>query len=210
MTTLPAARRLATGRSVRRPPAANGDRHGFLLPGTTRFDTARRDQSGACSICHGWAGRWEAEWCGHTVIGSDGSCVPIPWSADRPSLGFSTTTGWLPQPVEFAAASVAAQRADRTRPLHLDRAAVALRRQMPHTELGNCPRMGPRRSRSRATEAGRAGPTSASTTSTVHQVASSWPAADRQLVAAPCEHRLDPHSTITLRGLASSAPNASL
>jgi alpha-glucosidase len=71
---------------------------------------------------------WERS--GHTKVGSDGSRVPIPWESSGPSLGFSTASGWLPQPRDFAALSVAAQAADPHSTLSFYRAALALRRRL--------------------------------------------------------------------------------
>ena len=71
---------------------------------------------------------WERS--GHTKVGSDGSRVPIPWESSGPSLGFSATHGWLPQPHDFAALSVAAQAADPHSMLRFYRAALALRRRL--------------------------------------------------------------------------------
>jgi alpha-glucosidase len=43
---------------------------------------------------------------GGTEFGRDGCRVPLPWSRDRPNLGFSATataaSAWLPQPASFA------------------------------------------------------------------------------------------------------------
>ncbi|MEZ5220499.1 MAG: alpha-amylase family glycosyl hydrolase [Ilumatobacteraceae bacterium] len=60
--------------------------------------------------------------------GRDGCRVPIPWTPDRPSFGFSTGTAWLPQPDAFGEHSVARQLADATSTLALYRRALATRR----------------------------------------------------------------------------------
>ena len=63
--------------------------------------------------------------------GRDGCRVPLPWSSEARTLGFSPAGGrgapWLPQPAEWAALSVAAQLADAGSSLNLYREALALR-----------------------------------------------------------------------------------
>ncbi|MET0132904.1 MAG: alpha-amylase family glycosyl hydrolase [Kibdelosporangium sp.] len=60
--------------------------------------------------------------------GRDGIRVPMPWS-DGPSLGFSTGgRAWLPQPLDWAELSVAAQRDDPDSTLTLYEQAIALRK----------------------------------------------------------------------------------
>lgn len=64
--------------------------------------------------------------------GRDGCRIPLPWSADGASLGFSpagAAAPWLPQPADWAALSVSAQDADPDSFLALYRAALALRRE---------------------------------------------------------------------------------
>jgi alpha-glucosidase len=52
---------------------------------------------------------WEAS--GHTERGRDGARVPLPWSGTHPPYGFSASTQtWLPQPMDWADLTVAAQR----------------------------------------------------------------------------------------------------
>jgi len=66
--------------------------------------------------------------------GRDGCRVPLPWSADGPTLGFSrppTTAAWLPQPPDWAALSVEAQSADPQSMLSLYRTVLRLRRSEP-------------------------------------------------------------------------------
>ena len=74
---------------------------------------------------------WERS--GHTVRGRDGCRVPLPWEGDHPPFGFSAdgVRPWLPQPPEWAAASVAAQSGDPASMLSLYRAALRLRRELP-------------------------------------------------------------------------------
>ncbi|MEU0787408.1 glycoside hydrolase family 13 protein [Streptomyces sp. NPDC006173] len=69
---------------------------------------------------------------GGTDRGRDGCRIPLPWTADGPSLGFSpagtTATPWLPQPADWDGLAVAAQQADPDSVLNLYRRALALRR----------------------------------------------------------------------------------
>ena len=75
---------------------------------------------------------WEIS--GHTIRGRDGCRVPVPWSGSEPPFGFAAeaVTAWLPQPVEWAAQTVAAEEADADSMLELYRRALVLRR----AELG--------------------------------------------------------------------------
>ena len=59
---------------------------------------------------------------GGTEIGRDGCRVPLPWTADTPSFGFTEGTPHLPQPAWFGPLSVAAQEADpaSTQPIDFD------------------------------------------------------------------------------------------
>ncbi|MDI2127341.1 glycoside hydrolase family 13 protein [Yinghuangia seranimata] len=69
---------------------------------------------------------------GGTVRGRDGCRVPLPWSDDGPSLGFSPTgRAWLPQPAEWRGRTVEAQSADPSSPLSLYRRALRMRREHP-------------------------------------------------------------------------------
>ncbi len=65
--------------------------------------------------------------------GRDGCRVPLPWSGEPASLGFSPAGAgvapWLPQPEGWAGLSVAAQSADPGSALALYREALALRRE---------------------------------------------------------------------------------
>ena len=81
----------------------------------------------------------------------DGCRVPIPWSGDAPPYGFGPGTGqpWLPQPLDWADRSVAAQEQDPDSTLAFYKAALAARRK--HTSDadrgGRAPRRGRRRAR---------------------------------------------------------------
>jgi alpha-glucosidase len=74
---------------------------------------------------------WERS--GHRVRGRDGCRVPLPWEGDRPPFGFTGdgVAPWLPQPVDWAASTVAAQLTEPTSTLSLYRAALRLRRALP-------------------------------------------------------------------------------
>jgi alpha-glucosidase len=76
---------------------------------------------------------------GGTMLGRDGCRVPLPWSEDPGTFGFSpagaTAAPWLPQPEYWGSYSVAAQREDPDSFLNLYRAALRLRRS--HPALGN-------------------------------------------------------------------------
>ncbi len=72
--------------------------------------------------------------------GRDGARVPMPWSADGPSLGFGPSDGsppWLPQPAAWAGMSVAAQTGVPGSMLEFYRGALAIRRN--HPGLGSGP-----------------------------------------------------------------------
>jgi alpha-glucosidase len=64
--------------------------------------------------------------------GRDGCRIPLPWSSDSPSLGYSPDDAeaepWLPQPAEWASLSVEAQQGDAGSVLELYRAGLELRR----------------------------------------------------------------------------------
>ncbi|WP_328880054.1 glycoside hydrolase family 13 protein [Streptomyces sp. NBC_00299] len=80
---------------------------------------------------------WERS--GHTDRGRDGCRVPIPWSGRGAPYGFSpdgaTGEPWLPQPVDWAPHTVAAQSGDPDSMLELYRTALRLRRE--HPALGD-------------------------------------------------------------------------
>ncbi|MEO7126155.1 MAG: glycoside hydrolase family 13 protein [Nakamurella sp.] len=70
---------------------------------------------------------WEQS--AHERRGRDGCRVPIPWQADAPALGFSSSgKSWLPQPESFATLSRDLQEDDPNSTLTLYRDALALRR----------------------------------------------------------------------------------
>lgn len=76
---------------------------------------------------------WERS--GRTVRGRDGSRVPIPWTVDGETNGFSpdgAAPPWLPQPDNWGTWSVQRQTVDQASTLSLYRAAIRMRR-----ELGN-------------------------------------------------------------------------
>ncbi|GAA3291997.1 glycoside hydrolase family 13 protein [Dactylosporangium vinaceum] len=64
---------------------------------------------------------------GGAELGRDGCRVPLPWAGDAPPFGFGARS-WLPQPADWAAFTVAAQRADPDSTLNLYRSALRLRR----------------------------------------------------------------------------------
>ncbi|MFF7180738.1 alpha-amylase family glycosyl hydrolase [Streptomyces sp. NPDC008121] len=66
----------------------------------------------------------------------DGCRVPLPWTADGPSLGFGPAGAWLPQPPAWAGLSVAAQSGDPGSTLELYRSALRLRRAHPALGAG--------------------------------------------------------------------------
>ncbi|MDH4280970.1 MAG: glycoside hydrolase family 13 protein, partial [Acidimicrobiia bacterium] len=70
---------------------------------------------------------WERS--GHTQRGRDGCRVPIPWTMDGPSFGFSEVAGWLPQPRDFAGYSMEAQTGVASSTLELYRRTLAARRE---------------------------------------------------------------------------------
>ncbi|HET6855722.1 MAG TPA: alpha-amylase family glycosyl hydrolase [Streptomyces sp.] len=74
---------------------------------------------------------------GGAAVGRDGCRVPLPWSGDAPPFGFAHRPArtWLPQPPDWAALTVEAQRADAGSVLNLHRAALRLRRE--HPALGD-------------------------------------------------------------------------
>ncbi|WP_052711071.1 alpha-amylase family glycosyl hydrolase [Pseudofrankia sp. DC12] len=81
---------------------------------------------------------WERS--GHTSPGRDGCRVPIPWSGTEPPFGFAPdgVAPWLPQPGEWAALTVAAQRADPRSTWRLVQAALAFRHShLRVTDLGS-------------------------------------------------------------------------
>jgi alpha-glucosidase len=70
---------------------------------------------------------------GGTERGRDGCRVPLPWTTDAETWGFSpagAAAPWLPQPTDWAALSVAAQQGAPGSMLELYRAALRLRREL--------------------------------------------------------------------------------
>ncbi|CAM05432.1 alpha-glucosidase [Saccharopolyspora erythraea NRRL 2338] len=65
----------------------------------------------------------------HKEKGRDGCRVPLPWTRDGVSAGFSTEPGWLPQPEGWGERSVEAQEGDEESMLELYRTALRLRRE---------------------------------------------------------------------------------
>ncbi len=69
-------------------------------------------------------------------IGRDGCRIPLPWRGDAPPYGFTTgTSTWLPQPRDWALATVQQQEREPASTLTLFRAALAIRRA--HDALGD-------------------------------------------------------------------------
>jgi alpha-glucosidase len=64
----------------------------------------------------------------HHDKGRDGCRVPLPWEPGGPSFGFSSVTGWIPQPADWAELSWGAEDGDPASTLELYRSALALRR----------------------------------------------------------------------------------
>jgi alpha-glucosidase len=76
--------------------------------------------------------RSDPSWFRTGEEGRDGCRVPIPWGGEDPSYGFgpSEAQPWLPQPVDWAPLTVAAQDADPDSTLSFYRAALAARRKL--------------------------------------------------------------------------------
>jgi alpha-glucosidase len=70
---------------------------------------------------------------GKTDRGRDGCRVPMPWSSQAPPFGFTDNgaTPWLPQPQEWKALTVEAERSNPTSMLALYHAGLAIRRREP-------------------------------------------------------------------------------
>lgn len=66
---------------------------------------------------------------GGTEKGRDGARVPLPWTRDGSSFGFSSDGAWLPQPDIFGLLSVEAQQQEEGSTLALYEVALRLRRQ---------------------------------------------------------------------------------
>jgi alpha-glucosidase len=74
---------------------------------------------------------WEHS--GHADHGRDGCRVPLPWTDDGPSFGFTSGTPWLPQPAWYADYAASREEADPGSVLHLYRSAVRARRTIDQT-----------------------------------------------------------------------------
>ena len=71
---------------------------------------------------------------GFENVGRDGCRVPLPWTPTGSSFGFGPDGGaapWLPQPSDWGTWSAADAVADPTSALHLYRAALGLRAELP-------------------------------------------------------------------------------
>jgi alpha-glucosidase len=70
---------------------------------------------------------WERS--GHRIRGRDGCRVPLPWTADGPSFGFSSSADtWLPQPTDFGTYATDVQQDDDDSTLAMYRRALDTRR----------------------------------------------------------------------------------
>ncbi len=65
------------------------------------------------------------------TLGRDGARTPIPWSADKPQAGFSTSEPWLPMDPRHVGLSVDRQERDPCSMLHATRRLVAFRKAHP-------------------------------------------------------------------------------
>jgi alpha-glucosidase len=65
------------------------------------------------------------------VKGRDGCRVPLPWSGDAPPYGFTTGEPWLPQPLDWAPLTAAAQEADDHSTLAVYKRALKARKASP-------------------------------------------------------------------------------
>jgi alpha-glucosidase len=70
------------------------------------------------------------------TLGRDGARTPMPWTAEAPWAGFSTTEPWLPVDPVHLPLSIAEQEADPQSMLHWTRAMVGLRRDYPAIRRG--------------------------------------------------------------------------
>ena len=72
---------------------------------------------------------WERS--GHRIRGRDGCRVPLPWTADGPSFGFSSSADtWLPQPTDFGSYAADVQHDDDDSTLAMYRRALDTRRSL--------------------------------------------------------------------------------
>jgi alpha-glucosidase len=77
---------------------------------------------------------WERS--GHTHRGRDGCRVPMPWTEEPPTYGFSSTPPWLPMPADWGRLSVAAAQRDPDSILMLYRTALRRRGTLPALGAG--------------------------------------------------------------------------
>lgn len=70
---------------------------------------------------------------GGSVLGRDGARVPLPWRGTESPYGFTASDAklWLPQPLDWASATVEAQEQDSCSTLHQYRTSLWLRRAHP-------------------------------------------------------------------------------
>ena len=71
------------------------------------------------------------------TLGRDGARTPMPWTADSPHAGFSSTEPWLPIPPDHVAKAVAGQDGDANSVLAVTRQLIELRRSSPILRLGS-------------------------------------------------------------------------
>ncbi len=67
---------------------------------------------------------------GHVIKGRDGCRVPLPWTSNGPTFGFTTGTPHLPMPEWFTTVSEEHEEADPASTLALHRSALAMRRDL--------------------------------------------------------------------------------
>ncbi|MFI6325586.1 glycoside hydrolase family 13 protein [Nonomuraea sp. NPDC050556] len=73
---------------------------------------------------------------GGAEVGRDGCRVPLPWTTDGPSFGFSSSADtWLPQPPWFGDYAIESQAGVAGSAVEMHRAALAIRRAHPGGEL---------------------------------------------------------------------------
>jgi len=70
------------------------------------------------------------------TLGRDGARTPMPWTADSPHAGFSSTEPWLPIPPDHVAKAVAGQDGDANSVLAVTRQLIELRRSSPILRAG--------------------------------------------------------------------------
>lgn len=70
------------------------------------------------------------------TLGRDGARTPMPWNADKPFAGFSTTEPWLPIDQNHTRCATDRQEQDPNSVLHFTRHVLRLRKQFPTLRLG--------------------------------------------------------------------------